>query len=218
MAEWRLWQLIDAAFPTGSFAHSFGLEAAVQGGWVSDNESLHQAIRQQLQQQAALCLPFVEQGFTGSQTIDQVLIDCDVRMRVDAANRASYQQGRALLSALIQCTGDEVLASLKQRLLTMQLPCHLAPLWGLALRQLGFTLSQAQSGLLQTTLRDVISAAVRLGVCGPFAGQRLQWQLAPYLEHLLQSYAQITQPMSTAPLIDLYQSQHDRLYSRLFHS
>ena len=218
MVDWRLWQLIDAAFPTGSFAHSFGLEAAVQGGLVNRALPLHEAIRQQLQQQAALCIPFVRQGFMNPQAIDSLLVDCEVHMRVDAANRASRQQGRALLSALVQCTGDEKLTSLKHRLLQHKQPCHLAPLWGLALQQLGFTLTEAQAGLLQTTLRDIISAAVRLGVCGPFAGQRMQWQLAPYLDQLLMSYADAERVTNTAPLIDVYQSQHDRLYSRLFHS
>jgi len=38
--DWLLWQLADSAFPSGGFAHSGGLEAAVQLGVVSDPSSL----------------------------------------------------------------------------------------------------------------------------------------------------------------------------------
>lgn len=32
--QWALWQMMDSAFPTGSFAHSNGLESSVQAGLV----------------------------------------------------------------------------------------------------------------------------------------------------------------------------------------
>lgn len=37
--QWALWQMMDSAFPTGSFAHSNGLEASVQAGLVSPGDA-----------------------------------------------------------------------------------------------------------------------------------------------------------------------------------
>ena len=34
MSDWLTWQVVDSAFPTGAFAHSYGLEAAWQQGEV----------------------------------------------------------------------------------------------------------------------------------------------------------------------------------------
>ena len=45
----RLLLLADSAFPTGAFAHSWGLEWAVRSGWVTDAASLAAWIREALQ-------------------------------------------------------------------------------------------------------------------------------------------------------------------------
>ena len=40
MSDWLAWQVVDSAFPTGAFAHSWGLEAAWQQGEVEDVAAL----------------------------------------------------------------------------------------------------------------------------------------------------------------------------------
>ncbi|HZH77778.1 MAG TPA: urease accessory protein UreF, partial [Archangium sp.] len=45
---WRVLQLADSAFPTGGFAHSGGLEAAVQQGEVRGREGLERFVRELL--------------------------------------------------------------------------------------------------------------------------------------------------------------------------
>ena len=43
MSDWLTWQIVDSAFPTGVFAHSWGLEAAWQQGEVDDVDELRRS-------------------------------------------------------------------------------------------------------------------------------------------------------------------------------
>ena len=55
---------------------------------------------------------------------------------------------------------------------------------------------------------------------GPLAGQAIQHQLGPFIQRLAvrATTLVLTDLAQTAPVIDLLQGSHDRLYSRLFQS
>jgi urease accessory protein len=74
--------------------------------------------------------------------------------------------------------------------------------------------------VLYGTVRSVLSAAVRLGVIGGFEAQRLQYACGQRLEEIANRCAalSIDDVAQTAPIVDLLQAGHDRLYSRLFQS
>jgi urease accessory protein len=78
----------------------------------------------------------------------------------------------------------------------------------------------AQRLFLFTTLRGITTAAVRLGIAGGYDAQRLQFDCGPALERALRRCGDLDDrdAAQTAPLVDLLQSAHDRLYSRLFQS
>jgi urease accessory protein len=66
----------------------------------------------------------------------------------------------------------------------------------------------------------VLSAAVRLGIVGSYEAQQMQQACGPWLERVAADCAdlRVGDLAQTAPLIDLVQAGHDRLYSRLFQS
>ena len=69
-------------------------------------------------------------------------------------------------------------------------------------------------------MRGLFSAAVRLGAMGAFEAQALQRTLADSADRAA-NLALTIEPQDaaqTAPLLDLLQQTHDRLYSRLFQS
>ena len=103
---------------------------------------------------------------------------------------------------------------------TAGLKLHLAPMWGATFAALGLGLHDAQRVFLWSTARSVLSAAVRLGLCGTHEGQAMLASLAPLLEEVSHAcgalgFDALAQP---SPVADLLQGTHDRLYSRLFQS
>ena len=98
-STWLLWQLADSAFPTGAFAHSFGLEAAWQQGEVTAS-SVAAFVDDVVSQAAQSSLPFVVAAHDDSADLPVIDERCDAFLRNVVANRASRVQGRAWLGTV----------------------------------------------------------------------------------------------------------------------
>jgi len=218
--DWLLWQIVDSAFPTGGFAHSNGLETAKQAGQVRTEDDLLDFSQVVLQQAAETVLPYVEEVYQLPDTLTQVDQHCDAFLVNPVANRASRAQGNGLLVAAAAAFPDEAIAELKSTARSEQWPSHVAPMYGAVFQQLDIPLEDVRRSVMYVTLRTVLSAAIRLNIIGPLRSQALQHALAPLAERLLarHSVTDYRRVAQSAPVLDLWQSSHDRLYSRLFHS
>lgn len=214
--DWRLLQLADSSFPTGGFAHSAGLEAAAQQGELAENGLGHWA-RQLILQTGFGALPFVGAAHDAPRNLARLDRLCDAFLSNPVANRASRAQGRSFVAACAAAYGGKRLWKWAD---TENRPLHHAPAFGAAAAELGVARRETMRLYLFTTLRSGLSAAVRLGLAGPLESQRLQSGCAATLEETLGrcSTIPVEESAQTAPLLDLFQSTQDRLYSRLFQS
>ena len=213
-----LWQLIDSAFPSGSFAHSWGLEAAYQAGEVTTDAALRRFLRDNIWQAGHAVLPAATTTHRDPDRLEEIDALCDVFLTNTVANRASRQQGRALLAACARIWPSAGMAALDAR---AKRACgHFAPAAGVALRRLEVPLTDAQQWVLFGASRGVLAAAVRLGIIGPFRAQQIQSECAGDIYDVLTACGSFEADAltQTAPIADLLQSAHDRLYSRLFQS
>ena len=218
MSDWLTWQIIDSAFPTGVFAHSWGLEAAWQQGEVDTLDKLRVFLETSILQTGFASLPLVNDAYRSPDRLEALDALADAFLLNAVANRASRIQGRTLLGTVGRIWPSAELTVLHAR--AAATCAHLAPLSGATFRALGLSLATAQRIVLYGTARGVLSAAVRLGIAGSFETQRMQYDSIGWLDRIADRCGALTSDdlAQTAPILDLLQAGHDRLYSRLFQS
>jgi urease accessory protein len=136
------------------------------------------------------------------------------------AARASRAQGRTFLDVAQKTFALPTLDAARQRLLRGNIEGHFAPVFGFVGRAVELSRDDTLRSFLHLGLRGVLSAAVRLGLLGPFAGQRLHHALRDQLSRAVDWAADhdVSDIAQTAPVIELFQTTQDRLYARLFQS
>jgi urease accessory protein len=208
--DWLTWQIVDSAFPTGAFAHSGGLESAWQHGEVRDAHDLGRFLDASIHQAGFAILPLVNATYREPDRLEEFDACADAFLLNTVANRASRIQGRTLAATIHRVWPLETTRDLLARI--DRTCAHVAPIAGAAFQAVGLPLPVVQRTMLFGACRALVSAAVRLGIVGSYEAQRLEETAAACRSLSAGDLAQ------TAPLVDLLQAGHDRLYSRLFQS
>ena len=218
-------RFVDSFFPSGGFAFSFGLEAAVKHGAVRDGRELARYVEDLLVngigKREAVAAAVAHQAAV-SGTLAQVLtVDHALEaLKLGRDSRqASRQMGRQVIRAAVEQLHDRrLLFDYRAAVDEGRTPGHMAVAVGLTLAACGWSRRETVAAFLYQTAQGLVSAAMKLLPVGQHQGQQLLSEWAPLIAQLSHRVKTQTGLASWSPVQDVYAMRHSRLESRLFRS
>jgi len=216
----------DSAFPTGGYAHSFGLESYCQAGIVRDREGLTRFLSAQLEGSAGPCdataavgaLNAMKAGdVDGCRRLDETV---EAMKPVRELREGSRQMGRQTLRVSASLTGDARLVEYRDEVSAGRAPGHHAVALGMAGGVLGWAGHEVATAFLYSTTALLVGAALRLLPMGQLEGQGVLWGLHATIERVARDAAR-RDPADLwcfAPGLDIQAARHEWLEARLFRS
>lgn len=218
-------RFVDAFFPSGGYAFSSGLEAAVQDGAVKNSDQLARYIgdllRGGMSRREALATKVANQAGAAGNISAAIEIDrtLDATKLSRESRLASRQMGRQVIRvAADQIRAKPVLSEYRDEVDAEQAPGHLAVTFGLTMGACGWSPDETAAAFLYQTAVGFISAAMRLCPIGQHEGQRILGEWLPLIERISRDVDLDDIMNSWSPVQDIYAMRHGSLEWRLFRS
>jgi urease accessory protein len=218
-------RFVDSFFPSGGYAFSSGLEAAVQGGAVRNGEELSRYVVESLttgmgeREAVAVGLGhesyvsgIVETAFEADRALEAMKLGRESRI-------ASRQMGRQVIRlAADQLPRQPLIDTYRAAVEAERTPGHLAVTVGLTLAAAGWSKEDTIAAFLYQAATGFVAAAMKLLPLGQREGQRLLESWIEVMDRVSRNAARRRQLRSWSPVQDIYAMRHSRLESRLFRS
>ena len=218
-------RFVDSFFPSGGYAFSSGLEAAVQGGAVRNAEELSRYVIESLTtgmgEREAVAVGMAHDAFVSG--ILEIAFKADLELEAMKLGResrtASRQMGRQVIRlAAEQHDRRRLIGNYLAAVEAEQTPGHLAVSLGLTLAAAGWSKDDTIAAFLYQAATGFVAAAMKLMPLGQREGQRLLEGWIEVIERVSQQAAHQRELRSWSPVQDIYAMRHSRLESRLFRS
>ena len=222
----RLLQLTDSSFPTGGYAFSHGIEGLHAMGLLRDEAGVRDVARTHIAESLArLELPAVSHAHAAAGKANlPAVVELDhlltVLKPVPAIRAGSTRMGRRFLEAALPLypspTGEQLLAAVREGQASGQ---H-AVAFGVVAHGASIGRDDALAGFAATALNGYVAAAVRLGVIGQAAAQRVITGLEADLDLAIAAApgVELADMGGYAPLLDIAGMRQPDLPARLFAS
>lgn len=218
-------RFVDTFFPSGGYAFSSGLEAAIQGGAVKTSDQfagyIEDLLRGGMSRREALATKLANRAGSAGLLDDAVHIDreLDATKLGRESRLASRQMGRQVIRvAADQIQAKPVLTEYRDEIESQRAPGHLAVTFGLTMGVCGWSPTETAAAFLYQTAVGFVSAAMRLTPIGQHEGQRILGEWLPLIERISREVDLDTAMSSWSPIQDIYAMRHGSLEWRLFRS
>ena len=218
-------RFVDSFFPSGGYAYSSGLEAAVQGGAIKSSEELSRFVLESLMggmgEREAVATGLAHDAIVSG--ILEIALKADKELEAMKLGRdsrvASRQMGRQVIRlAAEQQARHPLIEDYLAAVEADQTPGHLAVAMGLTLAAAGWSKADSIAVFLYQAATGYVAAAMKLMPLGQHEGQRLLETWLAVIGRISQDAADRRVLQSWSPVQDIYAMRHSRLESRLFRS
>ena len=221
-----LLQFADGLFPAGAYAHSFGLESCVQSGEVRDAAGVEAFLRAYLEGCAAptdaVALVCARRAAADGNLASCIALDetLDAMKAPSELRDASRQMGKQTLRVATHLPNHPILEEFAKAVAAETSPGHHPIVFGMIGGILEWDSVKMTSAYLYSTSAAFVGAALRLLPLGQLAGQRILWNVNPFLATLAgEAQHKKEQDMwSFAPALEIASMRHALLDARLFRS
>jgi urease accessory protein len=218
-------RFVDSFFPSGGYAFSFGLEAAVKDGAVRDGKELSRYVEDLLVngigRREAIAVAVAHQAALGGRLRPALAVDRAleaVKVGRDS-RRASRQMGRQVMKAAVEQFHDHrTLLDYGTAVEKGRTPGHSPVAVGVTLSACGWSRQDTVAAFLYQSVQGLVSAAMKLLPVGQHQGQQFLAEWGPLIAQLSDRVKPQTGLASWSPVHDIYAMRHARLESRLFRS
>jgi len=216
----------DSAFPTGGYAHSFGLEAFCASGLVTDRAGLEAFLLSHIEGSAGPCDATAAVAALRATAREDTIACHELDRTLEAMKpvrefrEGSRQMGRQTLRVGAALTGDDRAARHLVEVEAGRLPGHHGVAFGIVAAALGWQAEDAAAAFLYSASALLVGAALRLMRMGQLEGQQVLWGLKPVIDRVAGEAARRDPAdlWSFTPGADIQGIQHASLPMRLFRS
>jgi urease accessory protein len=220
-------RFVDSFFPSGGYAFSSGLEAAVQGGAVTKGTELRVYVSDWLRNgmggREAVAVGLAHDSSLAGDLAGIIEVDRELdAMKLGRETRlASRQMGRQVIRIAHDAQHKiptDFLGKYLSAVETEKSPGHVAVAMGLVLASFGWSKKDAIAAFLYQSASGMVSAALKLLPVGQREAQGLLETWLPVIEQIADEAVFSDDMHSFSPVQDIYAMRHSRLESRLFRS
>lgn len=218
-------RFIDSFFPSGGYAFSAGLEAAVQRGAVTEEADLaryvEDALRFGLGMREAVAVARGQEAGAADRAVQAIEGDWELESLKAGreARAASRQMGRQMIRAAVASPRP---SDIVQRYATaveeQTSPGHLAVATGVVLGSVGWRREEAVAAFLYQSVVGFVAAALKLLPLGQRGGQRIVEACIPWIAEMSERAVAEQTMTGWTPIHDIDGMRHAHLTHRLFRS
>lgn len=218
-----LLQVVDSAFPTGAFSHSFGFETYVAQQKMNKVEDFKKWLTAYLLQQLVYSDGLAMKGlYEESSNLGKYSKLLHVQTLAKESREGNERIGKVFLANVCGLLGDEATELVRYQDLVEeeQLPAHQALVFALLGKHLGLELKDCLEVYYFSTCQMLVQNAVRGIPIGQMAGQKLLLRHQASIEQAAEKVLSLSAADfgRTAPGLEIAQMQHQSLFSRNFSS